>query len=177
MPFSTLWAFGTMFFSSAAPASELVKTCPAANVRSVAISTVVRRDTTGRGDDPKIEVSPIAQDEQKHFERNVVLTTIYGPMLGSMDSPKLAHSVSCTPDGINLDIHITRSEAFHGAVLQNVNWVPKVVTQIESKLPQIVLHVQWTMTLSNGVVVSRSRTPPFPERAYPIIMKKTIHWR
>lgn len=177
LPICTLLVSVNIIVSDAASARELVKACPAANVRSLATSAVVGKDAVARNDEPTIEVSPILTGKQKHLKWNVAIVTAYGPILGSMDSPKFDHAVSCAADGINIEINITRSENYQGAVLQNVNWVPKVVTRIESKLPEMVFHVRWKMTLSNGVVVGHSRTPPFPERKYPVLGDKTIRWK
>jgi hypothetical protein len=95
-----------------------------------------------------------------------------GPVLGSMDSEKLKTDLTCSSEGLVLTATITRSANYHGAVRQNLLWFPQITVVVVPLISNMVFQTIWRMRLTNGKRLDRSRTPPFPERKYPIAITK-----
>ncbi len=141
---------------SPTPASAgAVKTCPTVEVRSMESS---------------FERAP-------HFSRDIpqptditgklIAVVSHGPVLGSMDSPKLEVKFTCTPKGINATATVSRSENYVGAALQNVLWRPRLTIHLSPTAKESVLDVVWRMRLSNGKQLEKSETPPYQTEQYP----------
>ena len=94
-----------------------------------------------------------------------------------MDSEKVDTNLACSSNGLVLTATITRSANYHGDVLQNVLWFPKITIVVAPLQPETALQIVWKMRLTNGKAVDHARTPPYPENKYPITVTKTIHWR
>ena len=100
-----------------------------------------------------------------------------GPVLGSMDSEELNTDLTCAKDGLVLTATITRSANYHGAVRQNQLWFPQITIVGVPLTPEMVFQTIWRMRLTDGTVVERSRTPPFPEKRYPITLTRKVTGR
>jgi hypothetical protein len=162
------------FLAVAAPFSrgqEVVKACPGLEVRSVNVSPQILKDTSRKTQQETIETRVSSTETKK------ITIVAKGPVLGSMDSEKLDTDLTCSSDGLMLTATITRSASYHGDVLQNVLWFPRITIVVGSLQPEIALQMVWKMRLTNGKEVDRARTPPYPEKKYPITVTKTIHWR
>ncbi|HYA42117.1 MAG TPA: hypothetical protein VEF34_12485 [Syntrophobacteraceae bacterium] len=99
-----------------------------------------------------------------------------GPVLGSMDSPEIKTDLSCTAKGFVLTATITRSADYHGAVLQNENWWPRITIAVVPRQCEIVFQTIWKMRLTDGSEVDHAKTPPlYLDRKYPITVTKKIY--
>jgi len=162
------------FMVVAAPfsiAQKVAKVCHGVEVRSVNVSPQVLKDMSRNAQQETIETGASATGTKE------ITVVARGPVLGSMDSEKLDTDLACSSDGLVLTAIITRSANYHGAVAQNVLWFPRIMIVVGPLQPEIALQIVWKMRLTNGKEVDRARTPPYPEKKYPITVTKTIHWR
>lgn len=162
------------FLSLAAPsmnAQKVIKRCAGVEARSMKVSLKTVQDVPLDAQQETIETSPSAAGPK------VITVVARGPILGSMDSETLHPDLACSSDGLVLTVTISRSAHYHGAVRQNVLWSPRITILVGPLQPEIALQVVWKMRLTNGREVDHARTPPYPEKKYPITVTKTIHWR
>jgi hypothetical protein len=149
-----------------ANARQLVKQCAAMEVRFLKVSLKLVRDIPLNVQQETIEIRDTGT-QPRH-----ITVVARGPILGSMDSEQLNPRVTCTKDGLVLAATITRSDNYHGAALQNQLWFPQITMEVVPLTSPIVFQTIWKMRLTNGKVVERSRTPPYPEKRYPITISK-----
>ena len=100
--------------------------------------------------------------------------TIFGPVLGSMDSPTITVDEACTVDGVDLTAWIVRSAAYNGTAAKNVLWRPKLTILIVTRQPAVVLRTIWKMRLTTGVLLNHAETPGYSSQAYPIEMTEVL---
>jgi hypothetical protein len=115
----------------------------------------------------------INTDSSDTAENNLNVISL-GPILGSMDSSQIGTQFSCTRDGIALVATVSRSALYNGSALQNVLWRPKIIAVVTIRTSEIVFQTTWKMRLTDGKYVDRARTPPYPERNYPLTVSKTV---
>lgn len=152
-----------------AGAQDSVKSCPAAEVRSI-------RETAKSIQDLPLDTKQATIEFGTSTPEAKGITIIArGPVLGSMDSEKLNTDVACSIDGFVLTATITRSENYNGAVRQNVLWSPEITIVIVPRRTSVVVQTIWKMRLSNGKELGRARTPPYRQQDYPITVTQTVH--
>jgi hypothetical protein len=154
------------------PTDAQVKTCAAAEVRSISFSVETGKDwplsdTASIAVIPQTPVSPAASER-------MLAVRAYGPVFGSMDSPQLGTEFACTKRGVILTATIIRSANYHGAVRQNQLWSPIISIALVPRQFEVMFDVVWKMRLTDGQFVDRARTPPYPEQKYPVIVTKTL---
>jgi len=152
----------------ASHAQEVVKTCRAVEVHSIQMSAEAV---------PKVlsDVRAVTQVAYPDAAAKAVVVTAYGPILGSMDSPKVETDLACTAKGFVLTATITRSASFNGSALQNVNWRPRITMAVGLLKPEGVVQTIWKMRLTTGASVDHAQTPPYDvDQKYPIRLTKTI---
>jgi hypothetical protein len=154
-----------------AAAHQAVKMCPGVTVRSVNVSPQILKDIARNARQETIETGASAT------ATDGITVVAKGPVLGSMDSEELSTDLACSSDGFVLTATITRSANYHGAVLQNVLWFPRVAIVVVPLRPEIVFQAIWKMRLTNGRMLDHARTPPYPEHKYPLTLTKTLHGR
>lgn len=107
---------------------------------------------------PAIEIVPAPPSSTTPGAAKKTVTVIaLGPVLGSMDSPKVETSLACTAKGIVLTATITRSADYHGAVLKNVLWRPKIEIVVVFRQPEIIFATTWRMRLTTGAEVDHAQ--------------------
>ncbi|HEY1580436.1 MAG TPA: hypothetical protein VGF82_25525 [Terracidiphilus sp.] len=151
-------------------ADEVSKSCPALTVTSVRVT----EETVTGSDAPSemIEVTSFPKQAAERHERTLIAT---GPVLGSMDSAAVSYVISCRTKGAGLIVTLTRSAEYHGNVLANVLWRPKVHIAIALHNPQIIFQMTFRMRLSTGEELRLAQTPPYRPRKYPLIVKQIIN--
>lgn len=154
--------------TSSVYADEIIKNCLDGEVRSVDVSAEVVQIAPTNA---KPEIIEIVTTKGK--TTGVIAR---GPVLGSMDSPKLKTNLSCTKTGISLVATIVRSEHYIGATLQNQFWHPLIRVEITPYSSERVFEFTWKMQLTNGKEIRRARTPPYPDQEYPIVLTKMIRF-
>jgi len=162
------------FLGLAAPdanAQKIIKKCGGVEVRSMKVSLQTVHDIPLDAQQETIEIGPSAVDAK------AIRVVARGPILGSMDSEKLNPDLACSSDGLILTATITRSANYHGSVLQNVIWFPKITILLVLHQPDAAFQTIWNMRLTNGARIDHARTPPYPEKKYPITVTRTLHWR
>src|ERR1035441_2931989 len=90
---------------------------------------------------------------------------VRGPVLGAMDSAKVMTQLACTAKGFALTATVTRSADYHGAVLANVNWRPKITIRAVLRQAKVTFEWTWRMRLTTGVELDHAQTPPYPDRS------------
>jgi len=162
------------FLNLAAPsanAQKVIKKCAGVEVRSMKVSLQPVQDVPLDAQQETIETGPSATGTK------VITVVASGPILGSMDSEKLNPGLACSSEGLVLTATITRSANYSGAVRQNVIWFPRITIVLVPHQADMAFQAIWKMRLTSGKEVDRARTPPYPEKKYPITVTKTIHWR
>ncbi len=163
--------YSLVLFEKLGIARENTNTCAGFEVRQTVVSIEIERPSffLSNPSPKKITIAP-AKDSASTTEKWARVVAV-GPVLGSMDSGEVKTDVACTTKGIVLTATITRSANYHGAVLQNVLWRPRI--EIEVALPQPNVHVEatWMMRLTNGAVLNHAQTPPYPDITYPITVR------
>jgi hypothetical protein len=148
--------------------AQSIEACSGVVVKSV---RVVTEPEVSVGLDSKPE--SINTDSSDTAENNLNVISL-GPILGSMDSSQIGTQFSCTRDGIALVATVSRSALYNGSALQNVLWRPKIIAVVTIRTSEIVFQTTWKMRLTDGKYVDRARTPPYPERNYPLTVSKTV---
>ena len=100
--------------------------------------------------------------------------TALGPILGAMDFPEVKYTLLCTAKGAAFIATITRSADYHGSVLANVYWRPKIKIALIIRETEVTFDTTWKIRLSSGAELSHAQTPPYRARKYPIVLTKTI---
>ena len=123
----------------------------------------------------KIKIAPPPTSETTpSAEGKAVMVIVPGPVLGSMDSHEIKTDLACTANGLVLTATITRSADYHGAVIKNVDWRPRIEMTVILRKPEVMLEAIWKMRLTNGDWVAHTQTPGYPEQTYPITMTATV---
>lgn len=135
------------------------------------VSLQVAQDMPLDAQQEAIETSEVGTETQD------VTVVVRGPVLGSMDSEKLNTDLACSSDGIVLTATVTRSANYDGSVMQNLNWFPQIKIVLVPRQAEVVFQTVWKMRLTNGRKIDRARTPPYPEKKYPIAITRIIHSR
>ena len=164
---------GNLSVSASQEIRKIVKTCPAADIRSIEVSILAGSEIANDPEATKNAYLQISPREQGGSRKEISLKVI-GPILGSMDSRTIKTKVNCTTNGVELLAEITRSANYAGATLQNVLWRPQVTFIITSRTPNLVFQATWQMRLTTGEVLSHAETPPYPDQKYPITVTGTI---
>ena len=152
---------------SAVGAAEAVKSCPDVDVQSVQVLTgSSRTERIGI-----VQVPATANGEE------AVTLVASGPVLGSMDSKQVHTELVCLPKGVAVTATLTRSAEYRGATTKNVLWEPRIEIVAVVRQPEVTFSATWKMRMSNGNELSHSRTPPYPEHEYPIVVTKIISAR
>jgi hypothetical protein len=151
-----------------ADAQQPIKKCATMEVRSLDVSLKLVEDIPLDAQQETIESHSTGTDPK------YVTVVARGPVLGSMDSEKLNTDLTCSNDGLVLTATITRSANYRGAVRQNQLWFPQITIVAVPLTPETVFQTIWKMRLTNGRMLERSRTPPYPEKRYPITITKRI---
>lgn len=154
-----------------ADAEGLTKRCASMEVRSIKVSLKLVRDMPLDAQQETIEPSDAGTVTQD------IAIVARGPVLGSMDSEKVDTELACSSDGLVLTATITRSANYHGAVRQNLLWFPQITIVVVPLTAKIEFQTIWNMRLTNGKMVVRSRTPPYPEKNYPITITRKFQWK
>lgn len=159
-------------------AEKKTQMCPGLLVRSVHVSTELEKGGIFFPDPAPKKIMNVAENvsANKTGSAGKVLTVVaIGPILGPMDAPRLRTDLSCTTQGgLLLTATIVRAADFHGAVLANVNWRPKIEIEIALRQREAMFQVAWAMRLTTGAMVDYAQTPPYGEQRYPITMTKMI---
>lgn len=160
--------------SLGASAQKIVKSCPSAQVLSV-VTTPELQGQQRFKPRPRIEIlrSTTRAPSSASAGRAVDLIAL-GPVLGSMDSPKVRTRIACTEGGFALVATITRSANFHGSAMQNAIWRPRIRIEAVPRRPQFLFRSTWRMRLTNGAKVKRTQTPTYPSQRFPVTVEKTI---
>ncbi len=167
--FSVLvFGFSGLSLPPCANAQGGAKTCPGVVVRSETMTFEIMRFT---GKDPM----PDTINVMSNGPEGEVTIAVFGPLLGPMDSSDVKTDLACKWNGIELAEKITRSANFHGGVLSNVIWLPKITIVLALRQPEITIQAIWRMRLTNGVEQTHAQTPPYPDRKYPITITETVH--
>jgi hypothetical protein len=146
--------------------------CPIVDVLSLEQSPEIERESpSGRSQEVALLEERLSTDRTKPYKATVM---VRGPVLGAMDSADIGTDVSCTKEGFAVIATIVRSADYHGAVLANVNWRPKVLIRIAMKSPRVMFNSTWKMRLTNGVVLNSATTPSNPSQKYPIVTVTTL---
>lgn len=153
-----------------ANAQQLIKRCPDLEVRSMKVSLKLVQNIPLDAKQEIIETVSGAETQD-------ITVIARGPILGSMDSEKLNTDLACSNDGLVLTATISRSSNYHGAVRQNLLWFPRITIVLVPHRPEVALQTVWKMRLTNGRMLDRARTPPYPEQKYPITLTTTLHGR
>ena len=143
-----------------------IKTCAAAEVRSVEVLVDVKRKALHSATPAEITATGAAD--------NTVTIMAFGPVLGSMDSSEVKTEFTCSQQGILLTATITRSAEYGGGAAKNVLWNPAISIEIALRRPEVVFQTTWRMRLTTGVELKRARTAPYPEQEYPITVTQTV---
>ncbi len=164
------WQLLTMKEPFVSTVADPIKTCTGLEVKSIALSKLP--ETKSKPEKAKIL---LPQSATKTSSTNKTLNVVaIGPVLGSMDSSEFRTDLDCTSQGFVLTTTITRSDNFNGAVMQNINWHPRIEATIELHQPEIVVETKWSMVSSTGALIVNAKTPPFSEEEkYPIIVRKS----
>lgn len=141
--------------------------CRSVEVRSLTVATV-RAETSGGIKPEAIEESSLSGGEM------TTQVTVFGPPLGSMDSPSIQTEVGCWPSGVVLTATITRSAAFNGAVLQNALWQPRIRLLMRLRQRHVPFRTVWRMRSTEGVELTFAQTPPFQGRRFPIVQARRL---
>lgn len=160
-----------------ANAQEIMKACAGMEVRSIDISAEPDRKVLldATPEKPAIQIVPAPPSSTTPGASEKVVTVIaLGPVLGSMDSPKVETCLACTAKGVVLTATITRSADYHGAVLANIIWRPKIEIAVALRQPEIILATTWRMRLTTGAELAHAQTPPYPDQKYPITVTATV---
>ena len=157
-----------LLFLPCVNAQGRVKTCVGVDVRSVTETFQIMRSM---GMDPKPDTINVVSNGPE----GKVTVVAFGPLLGPMDdSTDVKTDLACTQNGLELTAMITRSANFHGAIAQNVIWVPRITIVLALRQPEIAVQAIWRMRLTTGAEQTHAQTPPFPDRAYPITVTETV---
>lgn len=154
-----------------ANAQEIMKTCASAAVQSISLSAESEREIflDAMPEKPVIKIAPAPSSSTMPGAAGKAVTVIaLGPVLGSMDSPKVETDLVCTAKGVALTATTTRSADYHGAVAKNVLWRPKIEIVVIPRQTEVIFETTWRMRLTTGVEVDHARTPPYPEQKFPI---------
>lgn len=152
------------------------KVCPGAEIQSINVSAEIEKKAPLDTRPETIEIAPgYASNPNSRPAEGTVTAVALGPVLGSMDSPKVKTEVTCTANGFLLTATITRSADFHGAALQNVDWRPRATITVLLRQPEIAIETTWKVRLTTGVELHHAQTPPYPERTFPIKVTKVVH--
>ena|SRR5215472_347982 len=151
-----------------AGAQDSMKSCPAAEVRSIHETAKPIQDL------PLDTKQATIETRAPQGEAKDITIVARGPVLGSMDSEKLNTAVACTTDGFVLTATITRSANYNGAVRQNVLWSPEITIVVVPRQPAVIVQTIWKMRSSDGKELGRARTPPYRQQDYPIAVTQTV---
>lgn len=158
-------------------AQEIMKTCGGVEVRSINISAETEREVLleAAPEKPAIEIAPAPPSSPMSDTVGKAVTIIaLGPVLGSMDLRTVETDLACTAKGFALTATITRSADFHGGVLKNVIWRPKIEIAVVLRQPEVIFEATWRMRLTTGAEAEHTQTPPYPEQKYPATVTKTV---
>jgi hypothetical protein len=159
----------------AANAQQAVKTCPSVEVLTFNASAQLELPEHPVSPSARGEIAPaLISTERPTAPGASVKVIAIGPILGAMDSTEVKADIACTPEGIVLTATITRSADYHGSVLANVNWRPRVEIELILRKPEVVVQSTWRMRLTTGKELDHAATPPLTRINYPIIVTKLI---
>lgn len=162
-----VFGFSSLSFVSSVNAQERMKTCAGMVVRSIEMSQEYQKGST-------IDESPEQVEVVSSGPEGLVTIVALGPLLGSMDSRDVKTDFACTPEGIALTATITRSANFHGGVLQNFIWRPRITIVLALRQSEITVQAIWRMRLTTGAEQTHASSPPYPDQKYPIIVTQTV---
>ena len=152
-----------------------IKTCFGLEVRSIGVSAESERqvllETAREG--PELVPTLIAVHMPGAAENAATIIAV-GPVLGSMDSREVKTDLACTPEGVAVTATITRSADFHGSVLKNVIWRPRIEVAIIRRQPEVIFRGTWKMRLTTGTELYHAQTPPYSDQRYPLTLTKSI---
>jgi hypothetical protein len=160
-----------------AHAQEITKSdaCAEVEVRSIKVSFELERDVLLATTPAKIEIAPRQISETTPgAARREVTVIVLGPVLGSMDSHDVKTDLSCTGKKLVLMATITRSADYHGAVLANIIWRPRIQIVLVLRRPEVSFKAIWRMCLTTGAELDHAQTSPYPDQKYPIALTKAI---
>jgi hypothetical protein len=101
--------------------------------------------------------------------------TLFGPILGSMDSKDVKVKSACTAMGWKLTSWIERSSEYTGAAAKNARWRPKIEVVLALRQPGSALQAIWRMRLTTGDEIMNGQTPGEPAQRFPIVLSTTLH--
>ena len=152
-----------------------VVTCGGAEARLIQASAQPERQGAPDSTPERIETVPEPTSSTPSGANEKAATVIViGPVLGSMDASDVKTDLSCTPQGIALTATITRSADYNGSTLANVLWRPRIELSVVFHSSPLVFEAIWKMRLTTGAEVDHARTPPYPEKSYPITLSTTL---
>lgn len=159
-----------------ANAQAIMKTCAAASVQSISLSAEPERDVLldSTPEKPTLKIISAPQPTTLGSAAKAVRIIALGPVLGSMDSSKVETDIECTAKGVVFTSTITRSADYHGAVLANINWHPKIEITVVLRQPVVIFETIWRMRLTTGTELDHAQTPSYPDQKYPITVTTTI---
>ena len=166
---SAAFAISLGVLAGRASAQEPTTRCGGVEVRLIDVSYDFARNAGLDKKTKTIESTAVAAAAQGN-----ITVVARGPVLGSMDSPKVSAELTCTGDGVALTSTITRSANYQGDVRQNELWLPRITIAVALGQSHVVLQTVWKMRLTNGQDPDHARTPPFAEEKYPITIRKTL---
>jgi hypothetical protein len=153
-----------------ANAQEESEVCSRASVRSIGLSYDDLDQKTLLD-----KVAEIIEPSESRVSRNTYIEiAARGPILDFMDSQQLKIRLICTATGFTITGIISRSEYYTGSIPRSQHWQPRIKMVVMLRASEVVVHVRWEMRLTNGKEVNRARTPPYPERHYPITVTKIL---
>ncbi|HVB34554.1 MAG TPA: hypothetical protein VNJ52_09315 [Patescibacteria group bacterium] len=152
-----------------------VMACPTVEVQSVSVfPQLAERGHFGRPTPQIDEVASSPRTPAPRAGKHAVKLIALGPVLGSMDSPRLDIAGACIEKGFALRVTLARSASFHGSAAKNVIWRPRITVVLRPRRPGAVLQVTWRMRLTTGAFPRQARTPGFPMQKYPVKLTKRI---
>ena len=154
---------------------SIAVTCGGAEARLIQASAQLERQGAPDSTPERIETVPEPTSSTPSGANEKAATVIIiGPVLGSMDASDVKTDLSCTPQGIALTATITRSADYNGSTLANVLWRPRIELSVVFHSSPLVFQAIWKMRLTTGAEVDHARTPPYPEKSYPITLSTTL---
>lgn len=150
----------TVFMTMPVFAEEPIRSCPGLDVRSINISREGANNEATDAPPKTISVASITPSS--------IMVIAVGPVLSYVDSQDVSTHLSCVAGALVLNVTITRSASYYGAIQKNRPWRPIARLTIVLHQPEIKFKVVWALRPSVG------EAPPYAHHAYPMTVEATI---